>query len=199
MRLLTIMLPLALIACAADATSDPNPITGDLCPVLMTFDTESVIAPWKTVLDGVMGGRSTGTRFFEATEDGGHMVFQGIINTNGGGFSSIRLPVETGSLDGAKAIDMRLKPDGRAYTLTFRTDQRYRFRPVSFQLDIPETPAGEWADVTIPLKDFRTSVFGRDVPVDSFNQSEVREIGIILADGRDGPFRLELASLACDS
>ena len=49
----------------------------------------------------------------------------------------------------------------------------------------------------MPLTNLRTSVFGRDVPVDTFNQGEVREIGILIADGVDGPFRLELASMGC--
>ena len=194
MRLtLTLAATLMLAACAADAQINGAQTPGDLCPVMKTFDSESAVAPWQTVLDGVMGGRSTGTRVFED----GAMVFQGTINTNGGGFSSICLPVQPGALDGAGAVTLRIKPDGRAYTLTFRTDQRYRTRPVSFQAPIPQTPPGEWADVRVPLDGLNASVFGRDVPVDTFNQDEVREIGILLADGVDGPFRLEIASLGC--
>jgi len=41
---------------------------------------------WYTVLDGVMGGRSTGSS--RMTETG--MVFEGVLNTSGGGGSSIR-------------------------------------------------------------------------------------------------------------
>ena len=193
MRITLALAALTLSACAADARST----TGNLCPVLTTFDSELSVAPWRTVLDGVMGGRSTGTRFFEDGPEGGHMVFQGAINTDGGGFSSIRLPVDPGTLDGADAVTLRLKSDGRAYRLTFRTNQRHRGRPVSFQAPVPQTPPGEWADVSVPLQNLRTSVFGRDVPVDTFNQDEVREIGILLADGVDGPFRLELAEMGC--
>src|SRR5688572_12101607 len=76
---------------------------------LTDFDQAPANARWRMVNDNVMGGKSKGgVRFAE-----GVMTFSGDINTNGGGFSSVRLPIERGTLEGAKRIVMRLKHDGR--------------------------------------------------------------------------------------
>jgi len=86
----------------------------------------------------------------------------------------------------------RVKSDGRTYKLTLRSDARYRGRTVSFQAEIPQTPIGEWADVTVPFDSLQGSIFGRRVRGARFDKSEVRELGIIIADGQDGPFKLEV-------
>lgn len=153
------------------------------------------ISQWRTVLDGVMGGRSTGNRFAQD----GHMTFKGSINTNGGGFSSIRRQVSRGDMEGADALKLRVKQDGRSYRLTFRTSARFRGRPISYQRPIPQTPSGEWAEVTIPLSNFRTSIFGYEVPAPSFAANDVREMGVIIADGIDGPFQIDIAEISCVS
>jgi len=161
----------------------------------LSMQNEAEVSNWRTVLDGVMGGRSTGNRFY----DDGHMVFKGSINTNGGGFSSIRRPMSPGDMSGAEALKLRVKQDGRDYRLTFRTDARFRGRSISYQLDIPQTPENEWAEVILPLTNFRTSIFGNEVTAPPFDAEEVREIGIILADGIDGPFQIEVAKIGCTS
>ena len=172
--------------------SDTPPL--ETCPLRVDFSDPESVAPWRMVNDGVMGGRSEGSRFHE--ED--HLVFTGVINTNGGGFSSMRAEVQPGALAGAKGINLRLRSDGRAYRMTFRTSERWRGRSVSYQSPIPQSEAGEWAEVRVSFETMNTSVFGRSVKADPFDPSDVREIGIILADGEDGPFRLELARLSCD-
>jgi len=151
------------------------------------------ISQWRTVLDGVMGGRSTGNRFAQD----GHMTFKGSINTNGGGFSSIRRPMSRGDMERAEALKLKIKQDGRGYRLTFRTSARFRGRSISYQRPIPQTPSGEWSEVTIPLSNFRTSVFGYEVPAPSFAANDVREMGVILADGIDGPFQIDIAEISC--
>jgi hypothetical protein len=83
--------------------------------------------------------------------------------------------------------------------MTFRTSERWRGRSVSYQASIPNTTPGEWADVRVPFADMQTSVFGRTVRAAPFDPSDVREIGIILADGIDGPFHLDIQSLSCVS
>lgn len=160
----------------------------------MRFQTQQAVDAWRVINDGVMGGRSSGGPKFE----NGVMVFEGIINTNGGGFSSMRLDVEAGLLSQAEALSLRVKSDGRAYRMSFRTDARHRGRPISFQALIPATARGEWVDVSVPLHGLRASLFGRPVSGASFDKSKVWEMGFIIADGQDGPFRLEIESLkAC--
>lgn len=170
-----------------------SPQAEQSCVMKMDFSDPDTIQSWQVVNDGVMGGLSQGTRFAED----GHMVFQGVINTNGGGFSSIRARLQPGDLAGADGMRLSLRPDGRAYRLTFRTSERWRGRSVSYQAAIPVTASGEQVDIFVPFDDMETSVFGRRVRAAPFDPSDVREIGIILADGRDGPFRLELSHLSC--
>ncbi len=147
------------------------------------------MALWRAVNDGVMGGRSSGGPTFE----NGHMVFSGVINTNGGGFSSIRRPVQSWEFQDARRVTMRIKSDGRAYRLRFRTDVTWRGRRIAFQKPIPVTQAGEWETVTVTLDNMRASLFGRTVRGAEFDPNAILETGVILADGQDGPFKLEIA------
>lgn len=166
-----IMTAFAISACTA--TAEPVPMTETLiqtsassCMMNLSMQDQAEVSNWRTVLDGVMGGRSTGNRFAQD----GHMVFKGRINTNGGGFSSIRRSMSRVDMTGAKALKLRIKQDGRNYRLTFRTNARLRGRSISYQLAIPQTNVGEWAEVTLPLTGFRTSIFGRAVSAPSFEQ-----------------------------
>ena len=165
-----------------------------VCPMLINFETQQNIGTWKAVNDGVMGGRSSGG----PSMDKNFMVFDGIINTNGGGFSSVRRKIDVGALSEASGVALKLRSDGRAYKITLRSDAYYRGRNISFQGNIPATPEGEWAEVTLPFDSLKASLFGRAIYGAKFNPSQVHEIGIIIADGIDGPFRLDVAKLqAC--
>jgi hypothetical protein len=182
---------LFLIGCSVAAQSPVKPMEA---PMMIRFDTAEAVMPWRAVNDGVMGGLSSGGPRFDAGAQA--LVFSGTINTNGGGFSSIRYPMTPGALSEADGMRLRVKSDGRAYRLTFRTSQRWRGRSVSWQIPIPRTEAGEWADVTAPFDQAQASIFGRRVRAGTFNPTDVREMGIILADGRDGPFRLDVAEIS---
>lgn len=154
----------------------------------ISFNSSETTRAWQAVNDGVMGGRSSGGPRF----DNGVMLFQGVINTNGGGFSSVRAGLQDGIFGGQNAIKLRVKSDGRGYKLTLRTDAFYRGRSVAFQAPLPQTPVGEWAEVTIPFLNLRPSVFGRTLRGPRFDPAQAREVGIILSDGRDGQFALEV-------
>lgn len=166
------------------------------CDMYVNFETSQEIAMWRAVNDGVMGGLSSGGARF----DKGNMIFEGVINTNGGGFSSLRSSVPQGALKDAAGMKLRLRSDGRSYKMTFRTNVAFRGRLISFQAPISQTPAGKWAEVDVDFADLRASIFGRAIMGAEFDQAEVREMGIILADGRDGPFLLEVDWIAdCDA
>jgi len=152
------------------------------------FGTGDNIGRWRAVNDGVMGGKSSGG----PTISDSFMVFEGIINTNGGGFSSVRRPMELGLLSNSHGFRLKLRSDGRQYKMTFRSDAFYRGRNISFQAPIPTTPAGEWAEVTLPFSGLKASLFGRPIYGAQFNKDQIREIGFILADGQDGPFRIDI-------
>ncbi|WP_169331816.1 CIA30 family protein [Robiginitomaculum antarcticum] len=147
---------------------------------------------WRVVNDGVMGGKSRG----ELQSTDGFMRFAGGIVTDGGGFSSIRRAISPGALSGAESITMKIRSDGRQYQLNFRTDETFRGRSVAYRADIPPTAQDEWETVTVSLSGLSTSVFGQDVPAAPFDKTKVRMMGIILADGQDGAFGIDIARIS---
>lgn len=147
---------------------------------------------WRVVNDGVMGGRSQGWLEFK----GNAMIFQGTINTNGGGFSSIRNPVKRGTLGNATGLRFRVRSDGRTYKATLRTNATYYGRQISFQAELPTDASNDWQEVTVTFDDLKPSLFGRPVRGAKFNPAQVRSMGIIIADGIDGDFRLEIAAIS---
>ena len=157
-------------------------------PLTIDFQQEEERRLWWPVNDGVMGGRSTGGPDYLDDQ----LVFSGVINTNGGGFSSIRRPVNRGDMAGVKAVTMRIKSDGRAYRLRFRTNVTYRGRRVAFQKPIVSETTGQWETVTVELENMRASLFGRRLMGAKFKSADIMEMGFILADGQDGAFRLEV-------
>lgn len=162
------------------------------CDKHTNFETIAETKVWRAVNDGVMGGLSSGGPRF----DNGVMIFQGVINTYGGGFSSVRSPVQNGAFAKASGVKLRVKSDGRAYKLTLRSNATWRGRRISFQAPIPRSKAGEWAEVIVPFAELRGSLFGRRIRGAQFDKTSVIEMGIILSDGRDGPFRLEVDWMA---
>jgi len=78
----SIILPavFTLAACSASQAQTES------CDMFMNFETSDELRQWYAVNDGVMGGLSSGGPRF----DDGIMIFEGMINTNGGGFSSLR-------------------------------------------------------------------------------------------------------------
>ena len=146
---------------------------------------------WHAVNDNVMGGRSLG----QVIVRDGRLQFEGSINTQGGGFASIRRTIEVGELLGAKAVSLRLRGDGRQYRLTLRDNKQVRGRSVSYQAGFSTSPKGQWQNVRIELKGLRASLFGQPMAVGEVDLGSVWSIGIIIADGQDGPFALQLDKL----
>ena len=169
-----------------------NPASAETCPLDVKMDTADAVSMWRSVNDGVMGGLSEGGPSFETD----HMVFAGVINTDGGGFSSLRAQVAPRAFENMSALKLRVKSDGRTYQATFRTDARYGWREVSFQAPLPVKTPGEWEDVVIPFSALKPSVFGRPVRGAIFDPQNIQSVGIILADGQDGPFRMGVAQMS---
>ena len=165
--------------------------SNEICSMKIDFKSSEETELWEAVNDGVMGGLSSGGPEF----DNGRMVFSGVLNTNGGGFSSIRRSIDPGSLEGVPGILMRVKPDNRNYRITLRTDATDRGQKISFQAPIPATAPGSWADVFVSFDTISPSVFGRLVHGVEFDETAATSVGIIIADKKNGPFRLEIDSI----
>ena len=140
---------------------------------------------WFIVNDGVMGGRSSA----EGAVDQTGLAWTGTIVTAGGGFSSIRGPVD-GQLDGATSLTMRIRTDGRSYELLADDTLADRGRVTHYApIDVS---GGDWDEVSVPLTDMEPRVFGNPVTADPFVPELASQIGVILADGLDGDFSFEI-------
>lgn len=186
----TAALLFANVGCKAVTASEPS-LSTKLSTTPIVFDTPKSVAKWRTINDGVMGGRSKGG--LTHTED--FMLFSGVINTNGGGFSSIRTLVPTGTFADVTGVRLRVRSDGRTYKLSFRTGVRYRGRQVAFQAALPVTEANSWTDINIDFSNLESVLFGQPVSSAPFEASDIQEVGFIIADGQDGAFRLDIKSI----
>ena len=151
---------------------------------------EPQITAWQIVNDGVMGGLSKGS--FRSNKKKSNLVFEGNLSLeNNGGFSSIRSNSLLVDLSAFKGIRIKARGDGRTYKIRLESDARYRLRTVSFQHEFTATK-GEWSEVFIPFDRLKASWRGLQLPKKKFNPKKIQKIGIIIADKKEGPFRMEL-------
>lgn len=147
---------------------------------------------WVVVNDTVMGGVSR-----SSVRAGDALVFTGDLSLErNGGFASIRARTPEGSFDGASALRVELRGDGRTYDLTLRRSD-VPLRAGSYRVRIPTSP--DPTVVEVPLSAFRPTSFGRSVPgapaLDAGLQ-QIDTVGLMLADKQAGPFEVEILSLA---
>ena len=161
---------------------------------LLNFDNSPQEPRWVALNDGVMGGRSSGG----AVVEGGQLQFRGELSLeNNGGFASVRSVGRDFDLSGATAVVLRVRGDGRRYQLRLATDARYRDVAVSFGAEFG-TRAGEWTEVRVPLKLLKTTVRGSVLQGPQIDPSQVREIGLLIADKREGAFALAVDWIAVE-
>jgi len=150
------------------------------------------IDSWRVVLDGVMGGRSSG-RVRES--DAGTIVFKGDLSLeNNGGFSQIRKNIDEGSFANQDGIEINVLGDGRTYQFDIRVSN-VRLMAGGFQTTF-ETVKNEWQSIRIPFNEFRLYSFGRRVPrAPDMDPSKIESIGMTLADKKPGSFQIEIKSI----
>ncbi len=187
-RLLTFLLLCSLAQAAFASAPEPSMRT------LITFDNSPGEPRWVAVNDGVMGGRSSGG---PAVADG-QLQFKGDLSlANNGGFSSVRTVGWEFDLSDATAVVLRVRGDGRRYQLRLATDARYRGIAVSFGAEFATT-AGEWIEVRVPLASLQATVRGSSLQGPPMDASQVREIGLLLGDKREGAFALAVDWIAVE-
>jgi len=144
---------------------------------------------WQTVLDGVMGGLSTGRI---DSGNGGTLRFSGELSLeNNGGFSQIRTSVPEGTFAGTTGLLLRVKGDGRTYQCDIRSS-RLRIMAGGYQRVFP-TKSGEWTEVEIPFSECVANSFGqrlRSAP--PLDPASIESVGITLSDKKEGPFAIEV-------
>ena len=160
--------------------------------MIFSFQQADEVRGWRTVLDGVMGGLSTGK--ISHSDQGGTLIFEGETSLrNNGGFSSMRCNLPSGSMAGADSIQFRVKGDGRTYIFGTRGGSANGSRGDSFWTRF-DTVAGEWQTVTIKVADMERHFFGQKIP-GTITPEQVVGIDYYIYDKKAGPFRLEIDSI----
>jgi hypothetical protein len=159
---------------------------------------------WYRLDDGVMGGQS---ETLHVCLDDGSLHFTGQINTNGGGFCSIRSPLSEGLPKDATAIRLQFRGDGKTYKLLLSDGTRSSVGPSkrspSWQCDIPtknmdngakNVGGREEEEITIPFSSLKPSWGPRPATKQEavqFDAGSMRQIGFMLSlkrsDGSNNP------------
>ena len=143
---------------------------------------------WRIVLDGVMGGKSTGTLKLEQDK----LVFEGETSLrNNGGFSSIRAGITPGSLMGYDTLRLRVKGDGRKWI--FGSRKSTRMGADSYWAEF-QTKDKQWMTVDIQIQSMVRHIFGQKAP-GSITPGEIEGIEFYIYDKSAGHFRLEIDSI----
>ena len=147
---------------------------------------------WRVVLDGVMGGRSSGR---VSTSVSGNLLFTGDLSLeNNGGFSQIRTATPEAAYRDAEGIQIRVRGDGRAYNFDLRVSNA-RMMAGAFQQEF-QTLDGQWLTLQLPFDEFRLYSFGRRVRnAIALSPSMIESVGVTLSDKNEGSFRLEISEI----
>ena len=201
------MLRRALIRLREGAQDAYTSIRGDFAPMetldLHAFSPSTDMARYQVTTDAVVGGRSSSAFTLKRYEHFSAGCFTGAIDfaheddvEGRGGFASFRtLPDErVRDLSAFEAFELRVKTDGRPYTLNFKCAEHSPEQLWQAQVVTPRAFA--WTSVAVPFADLRLTRRGRvELAQVELNRETVSGFGVLLADGRNGPFRFELQYL----
>jgi len=158
---------------------------------------------WHRLDDGVMGGRSE--TFHKSVENSATAVlrFSGIINTDGGGFCSLRAPLDSSLPENTKSIKMKCRGDGKTYKFILSDGKSSSGGPFAttpiWQADIPTEKRSDdssFEEIDLPLDKFLPSFGAKSVPKEelskyTLNPSDIHLIGVMLSlklsDGTPNP------------
>ncbi|MDH3626493.1 MAG: CIA30 family protein [Acidobacteriota bacterium] len=156
--------------------------------VLFAFEGDEGPDRWMIVNDGVMGGLS---RSRISLTENSTAVFEGQISlANNGGFASVRSLPEAMPTAGTSRLAARFRGDGREYQLRIRTSDA--FDGVAYRWNF-KTNANDWMTIEAPYSEFLATFRGRTLPdCPSIEPGTIRQLGFLIADKVEGPFRLEV-------
>jgi monofunctional biosynthetic peptidoglycan transglycosylase len=169
-------------AMADSSKSSQNHLT------LFDFQASSRLDDWIIVNDGVMGGLSQSEIVLS---DSNSAVFQGVVSLdNNGGFSSTRTISRNYGLHGYNGILIHVKGDGKKYQFRIRTNDR--FDGVSYRHHF-DTEPNEWITIRVPFDECIPVYRGRILDnVEPISPKQIQQIGFLISDKQEGPFKLEV-------
>ncbi len=155
--------------------------------MLFEFDKPEAAEAWRNINDNVMGGVSEGK--FRITDDKTLEFYGNLSLENNGGFASVRCRSTRLDLSKDEAVKFKVRGDGRTYY--FNINVPSLIPAFSYRAKF-ETEKDKWQEIQIPLKDFRATSFGREIP-GSLDPAKAEAVGFLLVDKTAGPFKLEVA------
>lgn len=160
---------------------------------LIDFSNSSA-AYWQIVNDSVMGGIS---RSRLNLHEEGFALFSGTVSLeNNGGFASVRTQARTpADLSGFEGLSVDVLGDGKTYALRIKTVKNGRITRYSYEVRFITTP-GEWETHKLPYSEFKPVFRGQNVRGNpELNSDAVIELGFMIRDGQEGPFRLAVRNI----
>lgn len=156
---------------------------------LFEFQEANEIDSWRVVNDGVMGGLSQSK--ISWNEKNNTLGFSGEVSLeNNGGFASVRAITPNVDQGIFKKIKLRVKGDGKIYQ--FRMRNTKNFDGIAYTLDF-ETESDQWVEIELAVDDFQPTFRGQVYPrYGKFDSSDLKQIGILIANKQVGKFHLEI-------
>jgi len=141
---------------------------------------------WEVINDGVMGGISEGNLQVQADQTA---VFSGSVSLrNNGGFASVRASLRDLVPGNFEKIIIRVKGDGKTYSLRIRTDQN--FDGVAYACSF-STIKAEWTAHEFSPDEFEATFRGRTLfNVPPLKDLKISHIGFLISEKQSGNFEL---------
>jgi NADH dehydrogenase [ubiquinone] 1 alpha subcomplex assembly factor 1 len=159
--------------------------------LLYDFRELDAVSDWAPIDDRVMGGISHSRLRHDPA---GHAVFEGEVSlARNGGFASVRCRPGARGKSGASACLIEVRGGDKQFKLSLLTDDGVD----SLHYQCSFAPHGNhWQTLRLPLKAFRASFRGRDVPgAPALDPARIRQLGLMIAARQAGPFALDLRSI----
>jgi NADH dehydrogenase [ubiquinone] 1 alpha subcomplex assembly factor 1 len=159
--------------------------------LVFDFRQPQTATTWSSIDDVVMGGMSYSTLRSTANQT---TVFSGAVSLeNNGGFASMRSPDNLYDLGGKDGLSIRCRGDGKRYGLILRCKSETRLR---YQMHFHTEP-DLWETVHLAFSRFKPKRLGAFVwgapPLDP---AQIVSVGLIISEGQDGKFALEMEWIA---
>lgn len=143
---------------------------------------------WTTVVDGVMGGKSTS----DIIELNNSILFSGEISLkNNGGFASLRGTKNNENLSNYTTVEIKYRSAGQDFALRLLKHEAFYLPYFKHSF---KTTNWNWMTINIPLELFSEYRL-LDSTGTSLSKSELKNInrlGIIVSNKKEGPFKIEI-------
>lgn len=143
---------------------------------------------WEVINDVVMGGISESN--FQIQNDQNALFFGRVSLENNGGFASVRILLRETISGNFEKIIIKVKGDGKTYSLRIRTDQN--FDGVAFASSFL-TKKDKWTEHEFSPVDFVPTFRGKTLfNVSPLKDLQISHIGFLISEKQSGSFQLKI-------